>query len=119
MPTQTRIAQLSPVEQQAVADFLACLDSSLEAAPLSVTLFGSRARGDADAASDMDLLVVLPEVTMDVRDKIRDFATDISLKYGIYLSTRVWSEEYFEQQAKERSSLYQNVSEDGIKLFLS
>jgi predicted nucleotidyltransferase len=31
--------------------------------PLRILLFGSRARGEAKASSDVDLLVVLPEVT--------------------------------------------------------
>lgn len=31
--------------------------------PLRIVLFGSRARGEATAASDIDLLVVLPEGT--------------------------------------------------------
>ncbi|HOF86504.1 MAG TPA: nucleotidyltransferase domain-containing protein [Armatimonadota bacterium] len=30
--------------------------------PLRITLFGSRARGDAGPDSDVDLLVVLPQV---------------------------------------------------------
>ena len=32
-------------------------------APISVILFGSRARGDADEHSDVDLLVVMPDGT--------------------------------------------------------
>jgi predicted nucleotidyltransferase len=31
--------------------------------PLQIVLFGSHARGDADPESDVDLLVVLPQVT--------------------------------------------------------
>jgi uncharacterized protein len=40
--------------------------------PIEIVLFGSRARGDADAHSDVDLLVVLPEV-----DDAREMAAAI------------------------------------------
>ncbi len=47
--------------------------------PVQVILFGSWARGDARARSDVDFLVVLPRVddkrqaTFDIRDALRDF----------------------------------------------
>lgn len=40
-----------------------------DAAPLDIWLFGSRARGDARADSDWDLLVVLPD---DAEDDLLD-----------------------------------------------
>ena len=45
--------------------------------PVSVTLFGSRARGDADRRSDVDLFVIMPEGTdvkkagLDIRNALR------------------------------------------------
>ena len=44
---------LSAVTEQIVNNFY----------PLRIVLFGSQARGDADPGSDVDLLVVLPQVT--------------------------------------------------------
>jgi HEPN domain-containing protein/predicted nucleotidyltransferase len=56
-------------------------------APLQVILFGSQARGDAGPWSDVDLLVVLPEVAdtsravLDMRGELRDLhvSTDITV----------------------------------------
>ena len=47
--------------------------------PLRIILFGSHARGDAGPGSDVDLLVVLPQVadkrktTVEIRRALRDF----------------------------------------------
>lgn len=38
--------------------------------PVGIWLFGSRARGEADAASDWDLLVVVPDDLPDVDDPL-------------------------------------------------
>lgn len=38
--------------------------------PISIILFGSRARGDADNHSDIDLLVVMPEGTNEKETRI-------------------------------------------------
>lgn len=58
---ERRIAAARRAETGEVpADILAALVEGFD--PLRIILFGSRARGDADARSDFDLLVVLPEV---------------------------------------------------------
>lgn len=108
--------RMTDEESQAIHAFLVKLEENLADSPLSVVMFGSRARGTAADDSDMDLLVVFPKVDAIVRDKVRDLATEVLLDYGIYLSTRVWSETYRRRLAQEQSMLYQNIQRDGIEL---
>jgi predicted nucleotidyltransferase len=49
----------APVESDVVADALSRVVNSVH--PLKVVLFGSRARGDDRAGSDIDFLVVVPD----------------------------------------------------------
>jgi len=49
----------APVESDVVADALARVVNAVH--PLKVVLFGSRARGDERAGSDIDFLVVVPD----------------------------------------------------------
>jgi len=51
----------------------AAVDALLQATPAGsrVIVFGSRARGDDDASSDLDLLVVEPEVSNPVEEAAR------------------------------------------------
>ena len=61
-------------------------------------LFGSYARGEADAESDVDVLVVLEDLSnygLEV-DRTGSLVSDLSLKYGIsisrvFVSDRDWS----------------------------
>jgi hypothetical protein len=41
---------------------------------------------------------------------------EVWLKYGIYLSTRVWSQEHWQKLARLRTHLYRNIQQDGIAL---
>jgi predicted nucleotidyltransferase len=84
---------------------------------LFVVVFGSKARGDDDEESDMDLLVVLKHVSLEIRRQVRDLATEIWLENGVYLSTRVWDEPYWQKMAALSTSLYRNICEDGILLY--
>src|SRR3989344_6366912 len=51
-------------------------------------LYGSEARGEAHADSDVDVLLVLREVSHPTReiDRIADILADFNLRYGVLLS---------------------------------
>lgn len=106
---------LSDKEQEAATFFVSRLmDENI--VPSSVILFGSKARGDYDVESDIDLLLVLPDVDIVLRDHIRDIAADIAIDFPIYLSTRVWSKAYYHKQAHTSTNLFREIQKDGIEL---
>lgn len=83
----------------------------------TVILFGSIARGDADDESDMDILVVLPEIDIEMKRQVRFLATDVWLEYGIFLSTRVLSLAQWRELEKRGTALYRSIRDEGITLF--
>jgi hypothetical protein len=86
---------------------------------LSVILFGSRARGDALPDSDVDLAVIVDRDDPELTRTIRDMAVETWLEYGLYLSTRVWSQAHWHRLATLQTGLFRNLQRDGIELFSS
>lgn len=108
---------LEHADRQIGQHFVEALREQFGEELLFVVVFGSKARGDDDEESDMDLLVVLKCVSLETRRQVRDLATEIWLENGVYLSTRVWDEPYWQRIATLSTTLYRNICEDGILLY--
>jgi predicted nucleotidyltransferase len=111
-----RLGHLTEREQKAASEFAAKVAQQFDGQVVSVMLFGSRARGEAKPDSDMDVAVVLTDVGLDERRAVRYLAVEVWLKYGIYLSTRVWSQAHWEKLAEMQTLLYRNVCRDGVEI---
>jgi predicted nucleotidyltransferase len=88
--------------------------SSLYGARLKdVILFGSHARGEAHAGSDIDVMVVLRGEVAPGReiDAMIDIITDLNLKYDVLLSVVPMAEEKY---LRRNSPLLLNVRREGI-----
>ncbi len=86
----------------------------LEAAPGSrVILFGSHARGEARPDSDIDFLVVQPQVKARRAEMVR--LSDALRSLGIYADVLVVSEETFQEWSDEPGTVvYQAVQEGKV-----
>ena len=75
------LAVTTKADPKAVAVARAVYDAVL---PEKVILFGSRARGDHRADSDIDLLIISDDMSRDIRMKAQKVALEASLRvYGI------------------------------------
>lgn len=80
-------------------------------------LFGSRARGDADPDSDLDVLVVLESQPTDSdRELISDCAWEAGFEYGIVIVPIVFARREWEEGPERYSLLSQAVQADGIPI---
>jgi predicted nucleotidyltransferase len=81
-------------------------------APVRVYLFGSVARGEADADSDLDLLIVVPD---DSAKERRSGAIGYDALWGIPVGVDlvVWTRGAFERRARVPASLPATVLREG------
>lgn len=79
-----------------------------------MTLFGSRARGDADPDSDMDVLVEVEtaRVSFPEKQRLRRVAGEVSINFGIVLSILVADRRLREERGD--FSIFQTIREEGI-----
>lgn len=106
-------------EQEAIRAFVKRLGTKFGDQVLSIQLFGSRARGEAQPDSDMDIVVIVDHLGPELRKSIRFMAVDVWLEYGIYISTRVWSLGHWRELERLQTNLYKILQQDGIELLAS
>jgi predicted nucleotidyltransferase len=80
----------------------------------AVWAFGSRARGSAHPDSDLDLCVVVPEVTRKVREGIHRSAWELGFEHGRLLAPVLLSADDFERGPMSASTLVANIRRDGV-----
>lgn len=112
------LSHLTATEQAAIAEYIAHLRHHFADHVQAVTLFGSKARGDAHAESDLDLLVVVDVETNQLRTNIWHIAADIGLAYNLVLSARIFSQTRWEEMARLRLPLYRAIMAEGIPVGL-
>ena len=82
-----------------------------------IILFGSRARGDADPDSDMDVLVVLDEPrTPERRNIVSDCAWEAGFDVGVVVASVIFTREEWENGPEYYSPLAEAVRSEGIPL---
>lgn len=81
-----------------------------------VILFGSRARGDAEPESDMDVLVIVDELTDEKEDYISECAWKAGFEYGIVLVPVVFSVDEWESGPERFSLLAEAIRSEGVYL---
>jgi predicted nucleotidyltransferase len=82
--------------------------------PLDFRLFGSRARGDADEYSDMDIFMEFETVDSDLKSKVKDAAWEMTLETGIVVTTLLFSRHEIEDSPLRSSPIVRVIMEEGV-----
>lgn len=109
---------LSRVEREAIQQFKRGLATLPDALVQRVVLFGSRARGEGNEGSDLDLAVILSEGEGPYWRQIVDVATELNLEYEyrIRVSPLIVSQAMLMELWDRERAIAQAILAEGIEV---
>lgn len=104
-------------ENAALRTFIQRIMDELGAQILQIVLFGSKARGDGNTDSDIDVLILANQENRRLQERINIIASQVSLDYDVLFNPLLIAKDRWTQMANERFSICRNVERDGVTLF--
>ena len=83
---------------------------------LDFRVFGSRARGDADEYSDMDVFIEVESINKELSEKIFDIVWEIGFKHFMVISTLIFTRDELENSPLRSSSIVKNIGREGVSV---
>jgi predicted nucleotidyltransferase len=87
----------------------------------TVILFGSYAKGDAHEDSDLDICVLVSELTqrrIDMNVELRGLIGNMCYDYNMPFDIKLYTYNEFEQESIYKSSLQHTIKTEGVELGL-
>jgi len=82
--------------------------------PIDFRLFGSRARGDADDYSDMDIFMEFETVDKDLKSRVKNCAWEMTMESGIVVTTLLFSRHEIEDSPLRSSPIIRVIMAEGV-----
>ena len=80
-------------------------------------VFGSRARGDADEYSDLDVFIEVEAIDKELKDKITDIAWEVGFYNNcIRISPLIFTRYELEESPLRISSIAKVIAEEGVRI---
>ncbi|MBC7963214.1 MAG: nucleotidyltransferase domain-containing protein [Steroidobacteraceae bacterium] len=80
-------------------------------------VFGSRARGDADEYSDLDVFIEVETLDKELKNKISDIAWEVGFYNDcIHISPLIFTRYEIEESPLRISSIVQVIAEEGVRV---
>jgi hypothetical protein len=117
MKKKRSLNYLTVNERAALDEYVGRLRAKYADQVVLVRLFGSKARGDFDAESDIDVLVVVKNSDWRFSDQVVVEVCDPNIEYNVVLSPIILSWDEYQRMQAYRAPFYQEVQRDGIDVW--
>ena len=81
---------------------------------VSFKVFGSRARGDADECSDLDVFIVVESLNRQLKDRIIDIVWEVGFENYMVISPLIVTRDEIENTPLRSSSIIERIAEEGV-----
>ncbi len=109
-----KLSMLTTEEREAVLEFTGLLRERFGSMIRGIVLFGSKISGKSGEESDIDILIVLKELSWEIKKTISGLAAEENLKHNVIISTIRYDEATWENPVVKASPFGRAVREDGI-----
>jgi predicted nucleotidyltransferase len=79
-------------------------------------IFGSRARGDAEEFSDLDIFMELESVDGELKKKVKNAAWEMTMETGVLVTTLLFSRHDMENSPLRSSPIVRVIMEEGVSV---
>ena len=105
---------MNPRDYKIAREFKKRLAEAMEIMDLRV--YGSKARGDDDEFSDLDIFIEVLTLDRKTKDLISEIAWETSLENSVVISPLVFSVDEIENSALRASPILLNIREEGVRV---
>ena len=102
-----------------IYDFAVQIRKMLGSKLSKIILYGSYARGDYQENSDVDIMILVKDMSEEsirkMEEELCDLAFDIEIEKGLHISAFMKDEEHFEYW-EEALPFYSNVRREGVEI---
>jgi predicted nucleotidyltransferase len=105
---------MNPIEKKVIDAFKLLVKKKISLH--RIELFGSRARGDADPDSDMDVLLIVDDLSPELEDYVSECAWEAGFEYGIVLVPVVFTRDEWENGPERYSLIAEAIRAEGVRL---
>ena len=118
IPKNALDERLSSRERAALTVFIDHLRQHYGDCLLRVVLFGSKARGDLDGESELNVVVVVrAQDDWRCRDEITDLTSRLLLDTGVNISALVRADTHCAGLETRHAPIYNSIQRDGVELW--
>lgn len=116
MSTLKNIHSLSEAEKEVLKELKDTLTGFLGTRLVKLVIFGSKARGNEETESDIDVAIIVRGLNREMKDQILDRVVEIEFKKFIPISTLIISEADFLTLKERERRIAFDIERDGIAL---
>lgn len=103
-------------EKEAILEFAKRLKQKFNSIVQNIILFGSKVRNKNEINSDIDILIVVDNLSWEIKKAISEMASEENIKYDVLISTIRYDVKTWEDPVIKASPFGKAVREEGISL---